>query len=59
MPANLINVPHYPQLDESGCLLACVEMVRAYLRQRQLQPNLAKLLEVMPKGVPASRSKPS
>lgn len=32
-------------------------MVTAYLGHRQLQPDLAKLLEIMPEGVPASRIK--
>ena len=57
MPASLLNVPHYPQVDEAGCLLAGVEMVTTYLGKRQLQPDLAKLLESMPEGVPASRIK--
>ena len=57
MPASLLNAPHYPQVDEAGCLLAYVEMVTTYLGTRQLQPNLAKLLESMPEGVPASRIK--
>lgn len=55
MPDSLLNVPHRKQIDEAGCLLACLEMVTEYLGDRRSQDYLSSLLEAMPEGTPASR----
>ena len=53
----LLNVPHHPQIDETGCLLACIEMVTDFIGRRQSQQDLARLLGLSIGGVPGSRVK--
>jgi ABC-type bacteriocin/lantibiotic exporter with double-glycine peptidase domain len=55
MPNYLLDVPHRAQLDEAGCLLACVEIVTTYLGRPLDQSQAGRLFESMSVGVPASR----
>ena len=57
MSPRLLNVPHHLQLDEAGCLLACIEMVTDSLGRRHPQRALARLLDATVGGVPGSRIK--
>lgn len=57
MSQPLLNVPHHPQIDEPGCLLACIEMVTDFIGRRQSQQDLARLLDLSIGGVPGSRVK--
>jgi len=42
--ANVLNVPHFPQTTEGGCLPACAQMVLAYLGEEHSQAELVRKL---------------
>ena len=42
--ADIIDVPHFPQESETGCLLACLQMVLAFHGIRRSQTSLARQL---------------
>jgi len=54
--ATILPVPFHPQESDAGCVLACAQMMLAFLGIRRSQPELARVLGVDPLvGTPGPR----